>query len=1182
MALSQSPHMTDIPQAIRIAGSTEGNVDPALKEQAVGYLQKVREMCEETWQDCLSLFLQGAGAAGPSVSGKDGKVKLETDLRMFCESIVDTMLTNKGQSISIDAQQAMYTALVEFVRTEYVQGSKEGGQTFFRNKLAYTIAQGFIISYVTSIPTFLHPYFELLSVPSPSSSTNLDPPILTCHLLVEIAQEVHDSTLRSAREITDGRLARDADARDAVRQRGDERLAVEGLLGLAESGLEVISRGGDGQLAKWKEAVELAVKALALWAPWIDIAVALTPKSLSFLHRLLQQSVTPIRTAAANVFRNFISKGIKDPPERMQVLRVLDVISVLDPLEAQTRGIKDDDEMDQFRVALGGDLSAYGLELNKFVEQKQEEGLSPELKAEAETMLSNALPLLLRFLSDRNHDVASSVGTFLKKATQPPPAAANGRAAPMLPPAPIVPLTGAKRQFLFSLLEVLVRQLAWPDDAEWEMPGDDSDADDEIAAFWAMRASFRSYIEAVAAVDREVYMEVVAKVVVTSLEALRNQGPSALTWQQAELTVTLVHAWGETIKSNTRAAFYDLPSELATKAGRDKLHRVSINKMAMDSSMSSRSPSPINGTGTITPDMLSQQLPDVYYGGPREKINYEQYPLTPLGQILTACITSDVASYPHPSVPLQYFEIATRYNDFWKSKEGAIQPMLQAMLDARGIYQPHEGVRRRTFYLVSKFISACRIEMDAEMAPPILESLRGTMNIEAKLPEITSPEDNLLLKAASGKSYFADQLHLFELSGVLISFFFKSDAATQISYLEAVAGPLMSGMMAGLERYRQAPQDPLAILQVHHYLMALGHFAKGFPQVSDDQVETLPYQPAFKQMTEVLLQALETAKKERIVRDAVRIASGVGKSGPDQCTQARFAFSQFVAAIGSSIAELVPRFVGVVVTEFESTELVDFMMFLGLLVHRLKKDITFETMDMLLLPLLSRTFAVLQTPVQGSDEAITHRRLKEGYLGFFTTLMSRNLEGVFITERNKPQFENVLTTLLEIATSIADIPSQKLAVAFFAQSIIAWGTSPVPSVMADSALSNLSKAVSKGTAQPTGQHAVPKEERAAQALPGYENFIYQRLVPACFEVPGSPKWNMRNTALQGTLGEFAIILRNTVKARGQEALDFLLNSFLPNMQCPPDVAQQLVSAIRTQPSKEFKKTFADFVRAMKA
>lgn len=49
MAQIRSSHLTDIPQAVRIAASTDA-VDPLLKQQAIDYLAKVKDVCEETWQ----------------------------------------------------------------------------------------------------------------------------------------------------------------------------------------------------------------------------------------------------------------------------------------------------------------------------------------------------------------------------------------------------------------------------------------------------------------------------------------------------------------------------------------------------------------------------------------------------------------------------------------------------------------------------------------------------------------------------------------------------------------------------------------------------------------------------------------------------------------------------------------------------------------------------------------------------------------------------------------------------------------------------------------------------------------------------------------------------------------------------------------------------------------------------
>lgn len=716
------------------------------------------------------------------------------------------------------------------------------------------------------------------------------------------------------------------------------------------------------------------------------------------------------------------------------------------------------------------------------------------------------------------------------------------------------PLPPNKRQFLLSVLEVVVRQLQWPADVDWELVTDgDMDTDEEIAAFYAMRKSFRSTMDNIAAIEKSLHTEVVANIVVGTLERLSARGPGAVSWQEAELAAYLVHTFGEISKSNTKAAFWELPPELLAKAGKQP--------RASGSGQST----PTGGAVMTSLDQVDASL---------EKIAYDQFPLTPLGQLLTLCMSSGLSAYPHPAVQLLFFEISVRYIDFWKAKPGAIQPIFESLLDSRGIHHSVEGVRRRAFYLLSRLIKDYRIEMEQSMIPIILDALKDMLTINPVLPE-AMPDEDVLLKATNTKSYFQDQLHLFEAAGVLV-YLTRSDPSNQMNLLAAIAGPLMAGIGSGLEQYRSNPSDLLTVLSVHHHLLALGHFAKGFPSASDSQIEAQPYQQPFKQMTEALLEALDVMKTQRIIRDSVSCRT-CSYTDP----QARFAFSQFVSAIGSTIAQLVPRFVEAVVTEFQPTELVDFLGFLSLLMHRLKKN-TFETMDMLLLPLLSRIFAVLREPANGTDDIVNHRRLQEAYLVFFTTLMNSNLETVFITDRNKPEFENVLSALLELAQNSRDPPSQRLAWSFFAKSIIAWGTSAAaanePNVFADSAMSEMSQKVASGLAQPTNQHAITKAQRAEQALPGYETFVYQRLIPTAFEVPLSSEFPIKSG--QPVMYEIAMLIRNMVSARGQEGIDFLSNELLPKLTTP-EIAAQLVQSLRTQQSRDFRKTFVDFIKTVR-
>ena len=61
----------------------------------------------------------------------------------------------------------------------------------------------------------------------------------------------------------------------------------------------------------------------------------------------------------------------------------------------------------------------------------------------------------------------------------------------------------------------------------------------------------------------------------------------------------------------------------------------------------------------------------------------------------------------------------------------------------------------------------------------------------------------------------------------------------------------------------------------------------------------------------------------------------------------------------------------------------------------------------------------------------------------------------------------------------------------------------------------------------------------------------------------------------------AMLLRNTLQARGLECVEFLRTDLLPKMNCPQNYADELIKQMRTQQARDFKKTFADFVKALK-
>lgn len=67
----------------------------------------------------------------------------------------------------------------------------------------------------------------------------------------------------------------------------------------------------------------------------------------------------------------------------------------------------------------------------------------------------------------------------------------------------------------------------------------------------------------------------------------------------------------------------------------------------------------------------------------KASIDYATLPLTLQGELLVRAVQSNITSYPHPAVSLQFFECASRYAEFFKLRTDCVQPTLGSLLDRR-------------------------------------------------------------------------------------------------------------------------------------------------------------------------------------------------------------------------------------------------------------------------------------------------------------------------------------------------------------------------------------------------------------------------------------------------------------------------------------------------------------------
>ncbi|KAG1795936.1 uncharacterized protein HD556DRAFT_1441766 [Suillus plorans] len=83
--------------------------------------------------------------------------------------------------------------------------------------------------------------------------------------------------------------------------------------------------------------------------------------------------------------------------------------------------------------------------------------------------------------------------------------------------------------------------------------------------------------------------------------------------------------------------------------------------------------------------------------------------------------------------------------------------------------------------------------------------------------------------------------------------------------------------------------------------------------------------------------------------------------------------------------------------QFESSELVDFMNFIGLLIHKLQSEL-FNVLDELIGPLSAHITHLLNQPVTDTDDSVEHAETKRTYLTLLTNVMSSDLHDIFISD----------------------------------------------------------------------------------------------------------------------------------------------------------------------------------------
>ncbi|RMZ85317.1 hypothetical protein DV738_g61, partial [Chaetothyriales sp. CBS 135597] len=481
-----------------------------------------------------------------------------------------------------------------------------------------------------------------------------------------------------------------------------------------------------------------------------------------------------------------------------------------------------------------------------------------------------------------------------------------------------------------------------------------------------------------------------------------------------------------------------------------------------------------------------------------------------LVELMQEMVQSNTGSFIHPAIQLQYMEICVRYTAFFQHHTSYIDSVLQTFLQCA--HHSSLKVRARSWYLLQRLIRDLRVHV-GHAAEAVVQSLQDVLLIRAEIP---SDDDGDMSSDGDSNhdSTFSSQLYLFEAVGC-ISGATSIPVEKGVQLIRLVMQPLFADIQQNLEAAKASSE--LAILQVHHDIMALGTMARGYSDFSPGTTSTSTdaaagglIMQAFSQVSQITLLALDSLKSSFQIR-----------------TAARFAFSRLIGMAGAQMLPQLPQWVDGLLTESSSRdEMALFLRLLDQVIYGFRNEI-YDFLDRMFTGLLQRVFSGISAAVSGTDDEIELAELKREYLNFLLVILGNDLGPVLVSTRNQPIFETIISTLEHFAKDIDDYPTAKMAFVVMTRMCTTWG--------------------GPDTVQVAGTKPADSPKDIQAALPGFDQFMITRFSPLCWAMPSNPTFNSKDAQARQVLTEAAALQKTIYLKLGDRYLDWMRDNELRSM-----------------------------------
>uniref|UniRef100_A0A3B3DXD2 Exportin-T n=1 Tax=Oryzias melastigma TaxID=30732 RepID=A0A3B3DXD2_ORYME len=352
-----------------------------------------------------------------------------------------------------------------------------------------------------------------------------------------------------------------------------------------------------------------------------------------------------------------------------------------------------------------------------------------------------------------------------------------------------------------------------------------------------------------------------------------------------------------------------------------------------------------------------------------------------------------------------------------------------------------------------------------------------------------------------------DQLFMFEAAGVLIVNG-ESPVERKQALMRSLLTPLMDAFQLLLAKLLQETEEERQAALADALSHAVGFASRTSKAFSNKQtVKQCGCTEVYRDCLHCFLPALSCPVQRGALRSSVRSF-----------------LHRMIICLEEEVLPFVPAASEHMLKDCEAKDLQEFIPLISQITAKFKQQI--------FMPLVLAIFEVMARPAEDNDQtaALERQMLRRSYFSFIQTMTGSGMNEV-MANQGAENIERILFTIIQGAVDLPDPVAQKTCFIILSKLVELWGK---------------------------------------DGLPGFSDFTYKHIVPACFLAPLKPTFDLSDAQTCLTLSECALTLKTIYLKQGAEFLQFLQTEYLPSLQVTPQIAQELCQVLQQPDLKVLK------------